>query len=116
MSKQIGRAWVFGNDVDTDLIYHNKYLAETDPKQMPQYAFEYYPGMGAAPAVSTQFTACNMPVFPVCWQKPVPASITAMQSTTVTRYSLSRELPRPLKRAKSKTVTPWKWIYPPVKS
>ena len=45
MSKQIGRAWVFGNDVDTDLIYHNKYLAETDPKQMPQYAFEYYPGM-----------------------------------------------------------------------
>ena len=45
MSKQIGRAWVFSDDVDTDLIYHNKYLAETDPKQMPQYAFEYYPGM-----------------------------------------------------------------------
>ena len=45
MSKQIGRAWVFGDDVDTDLIYHNKYLAETDPTQMPQYAFEYYPGM-----------------------------------------------------------------------
>ena len=44
MSKQIGRAWVFSDDVDTDLIYHNKYLAETDPKQMPQYAFEYYPG------------------------------------------------------------------------
>ena len=39
-----GRAWVFGDDVDTDLIYHNKYLAETDPKNMPQYAFEYYPG------------------------------------------------------------------------
>lgn len=39
-----GRAWVFGDDVDTDLIYHNKYLAETDPKAMPQYAFEYYPG------------------------------------------------------------------------
>ena len=38
------RAWVFGDDVDTDLIYHNKYLAETDPKNMPQYAFEYYPG------------------------------------------------------------------------
>ena len=37
-------AWVFGDDVDTDLIYHNKYLAETDPKNMPQYAFEYYPG------------------------------------------------------------------------
>jgi len=45
MSKHIGKAWVFGDDVDTDLIYHNKYLAETDPKQMPQYAFEYYPGM-----------------------------------------------------------------------
>lgn len=45
MSKQIGRAWVFCDDVDTDLIYHNKYLAETDPKQMPQYAFEYFPGM-----------------------------------------------------------------------
>jgi 3-isopropylmalate/(R)-2-methylmalate dehydratase small subunit len=34
-----------GDDVDTDLIYHNKYLAETDPSKMPQYAFEYYPGM-----------------------------------------------------------------------
>lgn len=45
MSKQTGCAWVFGDDVDTDLIYHNKYLAETDPNQMPQYAFEYYPGM-----------------------------------------------------------------------
>lgn len=40
-----GRAWVFGDDVDTDLIYHNKYLAETNPPDMPQYAFEYYPGM-----------------------------------------------------------------------
>ncbi len=39
-----GRAWVFEDDVDTDLIFHNKYLAETDPKNMPQYAFEYYPG------------------------------------------------------------------------
>ena len=39
-----GRAWVFNDDVDTDLIYHNKYLAETDPKKMPQYAFEYFPG------------------------------------------------------------------------
>ncbi|USF25841.1 2,3-dimethylmalate dehydratase small subunit [Firmicutes bacterium ASF500] len=45
MKRQLGRAWVFGDDVDTDLIYHNKYLAETDPEQMPQYAFEYYPGM-----------------------------------------------------------------------
>ena len=39
-----GKAWVFWDDVDTDLIYHNKYLAETDPKNMPQYSFEYYPG------------------------------------------------------------------------
>lgn len=45
MSKILkGRAWVFGDDVDTDLIYHNKYLAETDPEKMPQYSFEYYPG------------------------------------------------------------------------
>lgn len=45
MSILKGKAWVFEDDVDTDLIYHNKYLAETDPNQMPQYAFEYYPGM-----------------------------------------------------------------------
>ncbi|MBO6268422.1 MAG: 3-isopropylmalate dehydratase small subunit [Clostridium sp.] len=45
MAVRKGKAWVFSDDVDTDLIYHNKYLAETDPKQMPQYAFEYYPGM-----------------------------------------------------------------------
>lgn len=44
MSIRTGRAFVFGDDVDTDLIYHNKYLAETDPAQMPQYSFEYYPG------------------------------------------------------------------------
>ncbi len=44
MSKQRMRAWVFGDDVDTDLIYHNKYLSETDPQKMTQYAFEYYPG------------------------------------------------------------------------
>ncbi len=44
MSLKVGRAWVFGDDVDTDLIYHNKYLAETDPNLMPQYAFEYFPG------------------------------------------------------------------------
>ena len=44
MSVLKGRAWVFSDDVDTDLIYHNKYLAETDPENMPQYSFEYYPG------------------------------------------------------------------------
>lgn len=45
MSNLEGRAWVFGDNIDTDLIYHNKYLAETDPNNMAQYAFEYYPGM-----------------------------------------------------------------------
>ena len=40
MSTIHARAWVFGDDVDTDLIYHNKYLAETDPKNMPQYINE----------------------------------------------------------------------------
>jgi 3-isopropylmalate/(R)-2-methylmalate dehydratase small subunit len=44
MSILRGRAWVFTDNVDTDLIYHNKYLAETNPQNMPQYAFEYYPG------------------------------------------------------------------------
>lgn len=44
MTMKKGKAWVFGDNVDTDLIYHNKYLAEADPKNMPQYAFEYYPG------------------------------------------------------------------------
>ena len=44
MNIKTGNAWVFEDNVDTDLIYHNKYLAETDPKNMPQYAFEYYPG------------------------------------------------------------------------
>ena len=44
MSVIKGRAWVFSDDVDTDLIYHNKYLAETNPENMPQYSFEYYPG------------------------------------------------------------------------
>ena len=29
MAAKTGRAWVFADDVDTDLIYHNKYLAET---------------------------------------------------------------------------------------
>ena len=43
MAAKTGRAWVFADDVDTDLIYHNKYLAETDPREMPQYSFEYYP-------------------------------------------------------------------------
>ena len=49
MSKQIGRAWVFSDDVDTDLIYHNKYLAETDPKQMPSTPLNTTPAGRTSP-------------------------------------------------------------------
>ncbi len=35
-----GRVWYIPRDnIDTDMIYHNRYLAITDPKQMGQYAF-----------------------------------------------------------------------------
>ncbi len=37
-----GTAHKYGDHVDTDVIIPA--LAETDPKNMPQYAFEYYPG------------------------------------------------------------------------
>jgi 3-isopropylmalate/(R)-2-methylmalate dehydratase small subunit len=40
-----GRAWVVGDDVDTDMIYHGSYLPLTDPKEMAQHALEYVPGM-----------------------------------------------------------------------
>lgn len=40
-----GRAWVVEVDnVDTDMIYHNRHLAETDPARMGQYAFGNLPG------------------------------------------------------------------------
>lgn len=40
-----GRAWVVDVDnVDTDMIFHNRYLAITDPKQMGQYAFDNLEG------------------------------------------------------------------------
>jgi len=40
-----GRAWVVGDDVDTDMIYHGSYLPLTDPQEMAQHALEYTPGM-----------------------------------------------------------------------
>jgi len=40
-----GRAWVTGNDIDTDQIYHGQYLPITDPHEMAKHAMEYVPGM-----------------------------------------------------------------------
>lgn len=40
-----GKAWVFGDNIDTDLIYHGKYLPLTDPYEMAKHAMEYVPGM-----------------------------------------------------------------------
>ncbi len=48
MSKEFvfkGRAWVVGDDVDTDMIYHGSYLPLTDPREMAKHALEYVPGM-----------------------------------------------------------------------
>jgi len=48
MSKEFvfrGRAWVLGNDIDTDMIYHGSYLPLTDPREMAKHALEYLPGM-----------------------------------------------------------------------
>jgi len=40
-----GRVWVIGKDnIDTDMIFHNRYLAITDMKEMGQYAFDNLPG------------------------------------------------------------------------
>lgn len=40
-----GRAWVCGDDIDTDQIYHGQYLPLTDPKEMAKHAMEYVPGL-----------------------------------------------------------------------
>jgi len=40
-----GRAWVTGDDIDTDQIYHGQYLPLTDPKEMAAHAMEFVPGM-----------------------------------------------------------------------
>ncbi|HVP58231.1 MAG TPA: aconitase/3-isopropylmalate dehydratase large subunit family protein [bacterium] len=38
--KVTGRVWVVGkNNIDTDMIYHNKHLAVTDVKEMAKYCF-----------------------------------------------------------------------------
>ncbi|MCD6447960.1 MAG: 3-isopropylmalate dehydratase [Thermoplasmata archaeon] len=45
-----GRVWVIEkdgkliDDIDTDMIYHNKYLHITDKKEMAKYAFSNLPG------------------------------------------------------------------------
>jgi 3-isopropylmalate/(R)-2-methylmalate dehydratase large subunit len=40
-----GRAWVVRKDnIDTDMIYHNRHLTVTDPAQMGQLAFGNLPG------------------------------------------------------------------------
>ncbi len=40
-----GRAWVIDIDsIDTDMIYHNRHLAETDPARMGRHAFGNLPG------------------------------------------------------------------------
>jgi len=45
-----GRVWVVEkdgkliDDIDTDMIYHNKYLHITDKKEMAKYAFSNLPG------------------------------------------------------------------------
>ncbi|MDH4207839.1 MAG: 3-isopropylmalate dehydratase small subunit [Anaerolineae bacterium] len=40
-----GHAWVVGDDIDTDMIYHGSYLPLTDPQEMAKHALEYVPGM-----------------------------------------------------------------------
>ncbi|MCK4758034.1 MAG: 3-isopropylmalate dehydratase [Thermoplasmata archaeon] len=50
MTTYTGRIWLIledGNlmdDIDTDMIYHNKYLAITDKSQMGQYTFDNLKG------------------------------------------------------------------------
>ncbi len=40
-----GRGWVIRKDnIDTDMIFHNRYLAITDVQQMGQYTFDNLPG------------------------------------------------------------------------
>lgn len=40
MPKLKGRAWKFGDDIDTDQIYPGKYLPLTDKKEMAKHAME----------------------------------------------------------------------------
>ena len=44
-TKVKGRAWVIRQDnIDTDMIYHNRYLTITDPAEMGQYTFDNLEG------------------------------------------------------------------------
>ena len=44
-TKVKGRAWVIRQDnIDTDMIYHNRYLTVTDPAEMGKYAFDNLEG------------------------------------------------------------------------
>ena len=44
-TKVRGRCWVINKDnIDTDMIYHNRYLTITDPAQMGQYTFDNLEG------------------------------------------------------------------------
>ena len=38
--KQKGRAWIFGDDINTDLIIPGKYLELVDPEEMAEHAME----------------------------------------------------------------------------
>ncbi len=42
-----GRVWIINkDDIDTDMIYHNRYLTITDIKEMGQYTFDNLKGYG----------------------------------------------------------------------
>jgi 3-isopropylmalate/(R)-2-methylmalate dehydratase small subunit len=40
-----GKAWVIGDNIDTDQIYPGKYLPLTDPKEMAEHALEGIDGL-----------------------------------------------------------------------
>jgi 3-isopropylmalate/(R)-2-methylmalate dehydratase small subunit len=40
MSGYKGKVWLFGNNIDTDVIFPGKYLVLTDPNEMAKYALE----------------------------------------------------------------------------
>jgi 3-isopropylmalate dehydratase small subunit len=45
MDELTGRCWVINEDnIDTDMIFHNRYLAITDVSEMGQYAFDNLQG------------------------------------------------------------------------
>jgi len=40
MAQQKGKAWLFGDNIDTDVILPGKYLVLTDPKDLAKHALE----------------------------------------------------------------------------